>query len=249
MQIDLTADLGEGGAFDRELLSLVSSANISCGAHAGNEATISRAIELALEHKVRIGAHPSYPDRDNFGRLPLQLSFASLRDHLLSQLDSLQTIAAKHMAVLSHIKPHGALYNQLAKDIRLAEHVTAIVKEFNPQLTVVGMAGGYFLQVAKHEGLSTLSEVFADRRYQSDGSLVPRDKSNAMIVDSDEAVAQSLQLVCQKQVRSVDGQLVPVQADTLCIHGDSSMALIFAQKLHQRFTQEGISIAALIKAH
>lgn len=247
MQIDINADLGEGGAFDRELLLLVSSANISCGAHAGDTNSITCAIRLAVEHRVRIGAHPSYPDRENFGRLPMQLPYANLRQHLLSQLETLHTLISKQNATLAHIKPHGALYNQLAKDPKLADQFTEIVQEFDPTLPVVGLAGGIFLHVAQQKGLRTYSEVFADRRYKKDGTLVPRSNAQAVIEDSDEAVAQCLEIVKHHHVRSIDEHLVPVQADTLCVHGDSAIALTLAQKLHHRFAQEGIRIAAFTK--
>ncbi len=249
MQIDLNADLGEGGAFDRELLVLVSSANISCGAHAGDRSTIEPAIAYAVERGVRIGAHPSYPDRENFGRLAMQLPFASLRQHLLMQLHYVQDLACEQQATLSHIKPHGALYNQLAKDQQLAEAFINIVQEFNPRLPIVGLAGGVVLQLAHEKGLNTISEVFADRRYHNDGSLVARSEANAVIEDVDEAIVQSLKVIKTGHIQSVDGSLVPVLANTLCVHGDSKIALEFAQKLRQCLEQEGIKIAAHSTEH
>lgn len=249
MHIDLNADLGEGGAFDHELLALVSSANISCGAHAGDTDTINNAIRLAVTHNVRIGAHPSYPDRVNFGRLPMQLSFSSLRQHVLSQLESLRELVGTQHGQLSHIKPHGALYNQLAIDEALAQNFTDIVKEFDSALPVVGLAGGVFLRVAKEAGLQTYSEAFADRRYQPNGELVPRSDSQALIHDVDVAVAQSLAIITKGEIKTITGETIPINADTLCVHGDSVIALQFAKKLHQRFVQEGIRITAFSREY
>ncbi|MGJ8690651.1 MAG: 5-oxoprolinase subunit PxpA [Gammaproteobacteria bacterium] len=249
MHIDLNADLGEGGAFDHELLALVSSANISCGAHAGDTDTINNAIRLAVTHNVRIGAHPSYPDRANFGRRPMQLSFSSLRQHVLSQLESLRELVGKQHGELSHIKPHGALYNQLAIDEALAQNFTDIVKEFDSALPVVGLAGGVFLRISKEAGLQTYSEAFADRRYQHNGELVPRSDSQALIHDVDIAVAQSLAIIRKGQVKAITGEAIPIIADTLCIHGDSVIALQFAKKLRHRLAQEGVRITAFTTDH
>jgi len=244
MLIDLNADLGEGGAFDRELLALVSSANISCGAHAGDHSTITNAVSLAAKHQVRIGAHPSYPDRENFGRSAMQLPTEVLRQHMLQQLRYLQDLAAEHCAELAHIKPHGALYNQLAQDRELSKAFVEIVQEFNPQLPVVGLAGGVFLTIAQKGGLTTISEVFADRRYHNDGSLLARSEAEAVIEDANEAIAQSLEVIRTGHIVSIEGHRIPVRADTLCVHGDSKIALSFAKNLHQCLQQEGVKIAA-----
>lgn len=249
MQIDLNADLGEGGAFDHELLTLVSSANISCGAHAGDRNTINNAIRLALLHNVRIGAHPSYPDPEHFGRLTMQLPTSSLRQHILSQLESLRDLVAAQHGQLSHIKPHGALYNQLATDEALARNFADIVKEFDPTLPVLGLAGGVFLRVAKEAGLHTCSEVFADRRYRQDGGLVPRSDPQALILDADTAIAQSIAMLKSGEITAIDGKKIAVHADTLCVHGDSVIALQFAKKLHQCFAQEGVRIMAFSTNH
>ena len=248
MQIDLNADLGEGGAFDRELLALVSSANISCGAHAGDHSSIALAISIAREQGVRVGAHPSYPDRENFGRLAMQLPIASLRQHILAQLRYVRDLASEHETTLSHIKPHGALYNQLGQDEQLAQAFIQIVQEFDPTLPIVGLAGGVLLKLAQEKGLQTISEVFADRRYQSNGELLPRSAAKAVIEDTDEAVAQSLEVIKTGAIRSIEGHRIAVRADTLCIHGDSKIALTFAQTLRKRLEQEGVMIRALSTA-
>lgn len=244
MQIDLNADLGEGCAHDVELLALVSSANISCGAHAGDANSIASAIRLALANGVGIGAHPSFPDRSNFGRATMQLPFSSLRTHLLYQLHGLRDLVTAQNARLSHIKPHGALYNQLAVDAQLAHDFVRIMKEFDPQLPIVSLAGGVLHSIARDEGLHTRQEAFADRRYRHDGTLVPRTDAAALISNPTEAIEQCLRIITRKELMSVDGQPVRLQADTLCLHGDSPQALAFAQRLHGAFGENNISIKA-----
>ncbi|MDO8273577.1 MAG: 5-oxoprolinase subunit PxpA [Gammaproteobacteria bacterium] len=242
MHIDLNADLGEGGLYDRELLALVSSANISCGVHAGDPDTMTAAIRLAIAHGVRIGAHPSWPDRERSGRREMQLGFASLRNHLLYQLGAIDTLVKVQGAQLSHIKPHGALYNQATTDRVLAEDLTMILQEFNPALVVVGLAGGELLHAARQAGLRTRSEVFADRAYTAWGSLVPRSDPRALLHDPQQAIAQSVSMIREGYVTAVDGSRVEVEAETLCLHGDTPQALVFAQQLRAALAEEGITL-------
>ena len=246
MHIDLNADLGEGGLYDRELLALVSSANISCGVHAGDPDAMSTAIRLAIAHGVSIGAHPSWPDREHGGRREMQLGVASLRNHLLYQLGAIDALARAQGAELSHIKPHGALYNQAATDRVLAEDLVMILqefnKEFNSALVVVGLAGGELLHAARQAGLRTRSEVFADRAYTAWGSLVPRSDPRALLLDPQQAIAQSLSMIREGYVTAIDGSRVEVKAETLCLHGDTPQALVFAQLLRAAFAQEGITV-------
>ncbi len=242
MHIDLNADLGEGGPHDRELLALVSSANVSCGVHAGDPDTMTAAIRLAIAHGVLIGAHPSWPDREQGGRREMQLGFASLRNHLLYQLGAIAALVEAQGPQLSHIKPHGALYNQAATDRVLAEDLVMVLQEFNPALTVVGLAGGELLHAARRAGLRTRSEVFADRAYTARGTLVPRSDPRALLHDAQLAVAQSLNMIRDGYVMAVDGSRVEVEAETLCLHGDTPQALEFAQALRAMFAQEGITV-------
>lgn len=242
MHIDLNADLGEGGPHDRELLALVTSANISCGVHAGDPDTIAAAIRLAIAHHVRIGAHPSFPDRANFGRSEMRLPFATLRNHILYQLGAIDALVKAQGAQLSHIKPHGALYNQAASDPVLAEDLAMIFQEFNPALAIVGLAGGALVHAARQANLPVVSEVFADRTYTLFGTLVPRSEPGAVIHDPQQAIAQSLTMIREGHVMSVDGHRVNVQADTLCIHGDTPQALEFAKQLRAAFEEAGITV-------
>lgn len=243
MHIDLNADLGEGAPHDRELLAIVSSANISCGAHAGDADSIANAIALARAHGVRIGAHPSFPDRENFGRKAMQLPAPSLRNHLLYQLHALRGMVLAQGEQLSHIKPHGALYNQAATDARLAEELALILQEFDPRLVVVGLAGSQLLRSVRELGMTAIAEGFADRRYCADGTLVPRTQAHALIHDPQKAVAQCIEMICEGKVTSVEGQRIDVKVDTVCLHGDTPEALVFAKTLASALKKAGVTIA------
>ena len=242
MHIDLNADLGEGGSCDAELLGLCSSANISCGVHAGDADTMATAMRLALARGVRIGAHPSFPDRENMGRSEMQLPFSSLRNHLLYQLGAIAQLARTDGARLSHIKPHGALYNQAAVDRELAESLVFIFQEFDPSLALMTLAGGELEYAGRQAGLQVIAEGFADRRYTMFGTLLPRDEPGAVIHDTTEAVSQSLQMIREQTVIANDGTPVRIRADSLCIHGDTPEALQLARALHVSFQNAGIQI-------
>ncbi|MDP1756341.1 MAG: 5-oxoprolinase subunit PxpA [Pseudohongiella sp.] len=244
--IDLNADLGEGGDFDRELLTLVSSANISCGAHAGSEHDIQQAIKWALECGVVIGAHPSYPDREHWGRRSMSLSAGQLRDALMSQLQWLEQQVNSLGGALQHVKPHGALYNDAARDVHLAEQVARCVKDFDPSLVLVGLADGALIQAGKNAGLTVAAEAFVDRRYQADGTLVPRPHPLALIDDTQEALNQGLAFIHASPINTLDDHLISIKADTLCIHGDSAHALRFARAMQTALVAQGIHIQALV---
>lgn len=243
--IDLNADLGEGGQFDRELLTLVSSANISCGAHAGTEQEIRQAIAWAIENRVAIGAHPSYPDRENWGRVSINIQPASLRQSLMWQLHWFETLVHEHGGRLRHVKPHGALYNDAARDSELATMVARCVKDFDPSLTLVGLAGSRLIEAGQAAGLKVIAEAFVDRRYQADGTLVPRPHERAVITDPAEALAQAECFVNGDFITAIDGSQIRVLAESLCIHGDSVHALEFAQRLHSGLLLQGINVCAL----
>lgn len=244
LQIDLNADLGEGGDYDKALLALVSSANISCGAHAGSDADIRTALLTAKQQHVRIGAHPSYPDRDNMGRKAMAMSAKQLQQTILEQLTRLHNMASETSAIIRFVKPHGALYNQAARDLSLARQVADAVRIFDDSLALVGLAGSQLLRAGQDAGLTTCAEAFVDRAYQADGSLLPRARAGAVIVDTELAMQQALHLVTRQRVHSHDGQEIPIRADTLCIHGDTPQALDFARALHQRLGEAGIGIRA-----
>ncbi|MDT8702602.1 5-oxoprolinase subunit PxpA [Kluyvera ascorbata] len=244
MRIDLNADLGEGAASDAELLTLVSSANIACGFHAGDASTMLTCVRAALKNGVAVGAHPSFPDRENFGRTAMQLPPETVYAQTLYQIGALSAIVQAEGGVLRHVKPHGMLYNQAAKDPALADAIAKAVFAANPMLILVGLAGSELIHAGTRYGLATRQEVFADRGYQSDGSLVPRGQPGALISDEDQALAQTLEMVQCGRVESVDGQWARVTAETVCLHGDGSHALAFARRLRREFTAQGIQITA-----
>lgn len=231
IHIDLNADLAEGFPYDKALLGLISSANIACGLHAGNAAVMKSAVKIAKENGVRIGAHPGFPDRENFGRTVMNLPSEELAAYLRYQLGALQAICTAEGAAIAYVKPHGALYNMAAKDVDLARVIAKTVREFDPNLKLMGLAGSLMLQIAEEEGLSTISEVFADRHYLPDGSLVPRNRADAMVESDDEAIAQVLQMVTRGTVTTVDGSEVPVKAESICLHGDNQHAVQFAERI------------------
>ncbi|ELI8099116.1 5-oxoprolinase subunit PxpA [Yersinia enterocolitica] len=244
MKVDLNADLGEGCANDQALLQLVSSANIACGFHAGDAQTMRQSVRWAIEYGVAIGAHPSFPDRENFGRTAMQLPPETVYAQVVYQLGALAAIVKAEGGIMQHVKPHGMLYNQAALDPLLADAIAQAVKAVDPTLRLVGLAGSALIRAGERAGLVTRQEVFADRRYQSDGTLVPRSQSDALIESDDLALSQTLAMVKHHQVQARDGSWVPVQADTVCVHGDGVHALNFARRLRDSFQQENITVTA-----
>ena len=244
MKIDLNADLGEGCASDAELLTLVSSANIACGFHAGDAQTMHACVREAIKNGVAIGAHPSFPDRENFGRSAMQLPPETVYAQTLYQIGALATIARAQGGVMRHVKPHGMLYNQAAKEAQLADAIARAVYACDPALILVGLAGSELIRAGKQYGLTTREEVFADRGYQADGSLVPRSQSGALIENEEQALAQTLEMVQHGRVKSITGEWATVTAQTVCLHGDGEHALAFARRLRSTFAEKGIVVAA-----
>ncbi|HAH1208949.1 TPA: 5-oxoprolinase subunit PxpA [Escherichia coli] len=244
MKIDLNADLGEGCASDAELLTLVSSANIACGFHAGDAQIMQACVREAIKNSVAIGAHPSFPDRENFGRSAMQLPPETVYAQTLYQIGALATIARAQGGVMRHVKPHGMLYNQAAKEAQLADAIARAVYACDPALILVGLAGSELIRAGKQYGLTTREEVFADRGYQADGSLVPRSQSGALIENEEQALAQTLEMVQHGRVKSITGEWATVAAQTVCLHGDGEHALAFARRLRSAFAEKGIVVAA-----
>ncbi len=240
--IDLNCDLGEGCGSDVELMRHISSANIACGFHAGNGATMRRTAELALEQGVAIGAHPGYADPENFGRTQMNLAPAEVRQLILDQLDALQRVCDPLGATIRHVKPHGALYNQAAKDRELASAVVEAVAEWDRELIFYGLSGSEMITEAEKVGLRTASEVFADRTYQSDGSLTPRTKSNALITETEASLTQVLDMIRYGRVRSTDAIMVAIKCETICLHGDGDHAVEFASLIRERLEADSIVV-------
>lgn len=244
MHVDLNADLGEGAPDDAALLDLVTSANIACGWHAGDARLMLATVRAALARGVALGAHPSYPDRDNFGRTPMHLPPEAVHADVVYQVGALAALVRAAGGRLHHVKPHGALYNQAARDAALADAIAHAVRDVDPGLALYGLAGSELLRAAERAGLRPVAEVFADRGYQADGSLVPRGHPGAMVDDTGEAVARSLRMVQQGVVQAVTGEPVPLQADTICLHGDGPHALRFARALRAALTHAGVLLRA-----
>jgi UPF0271 protein len=245
MQIDLNADLGEGAGSDDELLRLVSSANIACGWHAGDASTMRQCVRWAIDNHVAIGAHPSFPDRVNFGRSTMHLPPEEIVAGVLYQIGALAAIVKAEGGTLAHVKPHGALYNQAVKEPELAAAIVDAVRRFDPGLRFFGLAGSGMISAAERVGLKPVEEVFADRGYMPDGSLVPRSQPGALIEDEEQSLAQTLSLVRDHQVRAIDGSVVAVNAQSVCLHGDGAHALAFARRIRSTLEREGIAVMAI----
>ena len=232
-EIDLNADLGEGCGDDAALLGIVTSANIACGEHAGDETAMRETIGIALSNGVAIGAHPSFPDRENFGRVEMERTAQEIYSDVRSQIDTLAGIAREEGATLHHVKAHGALYNLAVRNMAVADAISRAVADTSTSLVVYGLAGGAQIESARAHGLRTAGEGFADRRYMPDGSLVPRSHPDALIDDEEEAVAQALSLAQSGH------------AQTICLHGDGPHAIAFARRIRDAFTRANVAIRAI----
>jgi UPF0271 protein len=240
--IDINCDMGEGFHNEAELMPFISSANIACGFHAGDEDSIKRTIDLALEHNVAIGVHPSYDDRINFGRQSHFVSLLELAELISDQLYLFEKVSIPMGIFLHHIKLHGALYNDCAKDAGLSKIFIQTIQAINPDLIVYGLSGSHTIQQAKNFGQPFANEVFADRTYQNNGQLTPRYLDNALIYDPEIASAQALKIIFEKKVSTIHEEDISIIADTICIHGDGLNAIPIATKLHEVLKQSNIEI-------
>ena len=242
--IDLNADVGEGCGQDAELMLLISSANIACGLHAGDAHTMRGAVQLACDRGVAIGAHPSFPDRDHFGRREMQMSAGELQRCIVAQIESLAEVAASAGTRLHHVKPHGALYNMAARDAELAATIAAAVHSVDPSLKLFGLAGSESVKTAARIGLIGINEAFADRAYRADGSLLPRDQPGSVLHDEAEVAARAVTMVRDRAVVAADGTRVAIVADTICVHGDTPGAAALAKRIRDALAAAGIAVAA-----
>jgi UPF0271 protein len=242
--VDLNADLGEGAGHDDEILGLVTSANIACGFHAGDAETMRQSIEAARDRKVAVGAHPSLFDRENFGRKELPVKSDEVFDAVVYQLGVFQAIAEAAKVRPNHVKPHGALYNMAVRDRELANAIGRAVAEVDTKLILFAPQNSDLARAGTTNGLQIVHEVFADRNYLSDGSLVPRSRPDALLHNPEEAAARVVRMLREGKVRSVDGVEVDVRAETVCLHGDTPGAVDFARALKSRLEKEGVTIRA-----
>ena len=241
--VDINADLGEGAGHDEQLLALVTSANIACGLHAGNAAIMRTTLLAAKERGVAVGAHPGFDDREHFGRREISLSWDELLALVAYQLAAFQAVADSLGMRPHHVKPHGALYNMAARDEQVADAIVQAVKQIDPHLMVFAPAASALSRSAEANELKLAREVFADRNYLADGSLVPRDHPQALLHDPEEAANRVFRMLRDDKVRSIDGSDVDVHADTICVHGDTPHAVEFVFALRRCLAQTGVVIA------
>lgn len=245
LSVDINCDMGEGIGNDEQIMPFISSASIACGYHAGDESTMRQTIDYCIKYNVAIGAHPSFADKENFGRSEMNLQANEIYELISEQVKILFSIANEKGAKLHHVKPHGALYNMAATNQSLAAAIAKAIKNIDSSLIVYGLANSYSIDEAKKIGLQTANEVFADRTYQDDGTLTSRKLPNALIEDPDRAIAQVLQMIKNKTVNSVSGKVVSMTAETICIHGDGKHAVEFAMNINKQLKKEGIDIKAI----
>jgi UPF0271 protein len=246
-RVDLNCDLGESfGTYrlgnDEQILDFVTSANVACGFHGGDPSVMHATVDHALQKGVAVGAHPGYRDLEGFGRRFIQLSPQEAYDLVVYQIGALYGFVSAAGGSMQHVKPHGALYNAAAIDADLADGIARAVRDVDPDLVLFGLSGSELVVAGEKIGIRVASEVFADRTYQSDGTLTPRSRSDALIDDHDRAIDQALRLASDGKVRSQDGVDVAVRADTICIHGDGPEALPFARMIRQRLEELGIDL-------
>jgi len=249
ISIDLRSDMGEGfgqhaSGQDAELMKFITSANIACGFRAGDFSAMRQTVELAVQHGVAVGAHPSLPDLQGFGRRTMSVTPREVYEMTLYQVGALQAFAVARGAALHHVKPHGALYNMAAKDRKLADAIVQSMADLDPSLFLYGLANSALIQSARDRGIGYCEEVFADRTYQPDGSLTPRSEDGALIDSIDGAVGQVIQMIETQSVTAVGGARVALTPGTVCLHGDGAHAVVFAQSIHHQLSIYGIRLIA-----
>ena len=250
LRVDLNSDLGESfGRYtlglDEQVLSAISSANVACGFHASDPVVMERTVRLAKESGVAVGAHPGYPDLMGFGRRNMTVSAEEARAYILYQLGALDAFLCPAGMTMQHVKPHGAFYNMAARDYELAKAICLGIRDFSPDLIVLGLSGGELIHAAEDLGLRAVSEVFADRAYEEDGTLVNRKKPGAMITDEDEAIARVIRMVTEGKVTAITGKDIPIRAESVCVHGDGEKAVLFARRIHDALVANGIAVSPM----
>ena len=253
-QVDLNCDLGESFGnytcgLDAEVIPHISSANVACGFHASDPLVMMKTVALAKRYGVSVGAHPGYPDLVGFGRRNMTVSPVELKAMVQYQIGALQAFCKAQGVALRHVKPHGAMYNMAAKDRKLADAICEAIGEVDSSLILLGLSGSQMLEAAKESGLPWASEVFADRAYEDDGSLTPRALPGSVITDEEKAIARVLQMVQEGTVTARSGKTIPIQADSICLHGDGVKAVEFARRIRAELTAAGVEIVPLAAHH
>lgn len=249
-KVDLNCDLGESFGnyrlgMDEMVLPFISSANVACGFHASDPLVMMKTVKMAVENHTAVGAHPGYPDLVGFGRRNMSVSFDEAKSMVMYQVGALEAFCRANGIVMQHVKPHGAMYNMAGKDAVLAKAICEGIHEVNPDLILLGQAGSELAKAAEAAGLAVAAEVFADRAYEEDGSLVARSKPGAMITDEEEAIARVLRMVTEGKVQAITGKDIEIKADSICVHGDGPKALEFVKKIRARLEAEGIEIVTI----
>ena len=250
MKIDLNCDMGESFGnykigMDADVVSHITSANVACGFHASDPVVMEKTVAACKAAGVAVGAHPGFPDLVGFGRRNMKVSAEELKAMIMYQVGALKAFCVAAGVPLQHVKPHGAMYNMAGKDAALAHAICEGIYEVNPDLILLGLAGSQLILAAQDTGLKVAREVFADRAYEEDGSLVARTKQGAMITDEDEAIARVISMVKNGTVTAITGKEIEVQADSICVHGDGPKALAFVQKIRTALEAEKIAIAPM----
>jgi UPF0271 protein len=244
--IDLNCDMGEGAGSDERIVPLVTSVNVACGFHAGDAATMRRTVRLARAHGAAVGAHPSFPDREGFGRRAVNASPEQVRDDVTYQIGALAAFCRAEGVPLVHVKPHGALYNLAAGDAALARAIGEAVRAVDPALVVVCLARSPMAAILRELGLACAEEAFADRAYTPQGTLVPRTTAGAVIADPAAVAERALRFVRDRSVVAVDGTVIPLEPQTICVHGDTPGAERLAAAIRARLDAEGIAVRPLV---
>lgn len=249
-RVDLNSDLGESfGAYtigcDEQVLPLVTSANVACGFHASDPVVMSRTVGMAAQAGIQVGAHPGFPDLMGFGRRNLAVTPEEARAYTLYQLGAMSGFCRAAGLAMQHVKPHGALYNMAGKDYALSRGICEAIREFDPKLIVLALSGGELLRCAQDMGLRAASEVFADRAYEEDGSLVNRRKQGAMITDEYVAIERVIRMITEQKVTAITGKDISIRADSICVHGDGPKALAFVQRIREALAESGIELRPL----
>lgn len=250
MKIDLNSDLGESfGAYkignDENIIPLITSANIACGYHAGDPLVMDKTLLLCKKNGTSIGAHPGFPDLMGFGRRQLNASPKEVEAYVTYQIGALDAFCRKYGLRMNHVKPHGALYNMAVKNEDYAIAIVNAVKNFDSSIKLLAPFGSQMIIQAEKQGLDFACEIFADRAYESDGSLVARTKEGAMITDENEAVERVLTMITDGSVKAINGDIISIKADSVCVHGDGAKALAFVEKLRTAFAENGIYVEAM----
>lgn len=248
--VDINCDLGETGAVSRSdeaVMPFITSANIACGFHAGDPVTIEKTIRSAMKYNVAVGAHPGYPDREGFGRRMMAMTSDELHSLILYQAAAVKGMAEAAGTRMRHVKPHGALYNMAAADFELSMIIARAVKELDSSLVLVGLSGSQLIRAARETGIACASEVFADRAYNDDGTLVSREMPGSVLHDAEIMIQRVIRMITQKSVETLSGKTITIEADTVCIHGDNESAPEFVKRLAAALRAEGIEMRAPVK--